>query len=246
MLERRWDLAAVVAYAVLATAAVWALEPGGIAGLLVAPLLLVCPGYALVRAIEGRPHVDALELATATLALSFATAALGGLLLNALDVRLTARAWSTLMLVVTAAAAAVAAAHAARADEPTHRRSIRVRPMPLLAAVAACLLLVAAAVIAHRSQRSLDRRTSVTTLGVAPFGDGSRLSISVVNAESAPDRYRVRIEADGHTTGFALALKPGERWSGIRRVPRLAGGPVRVQLFRGKQPGTALRALRLQ
>lgn len=242
MRERRWDLGAVVAYAALAAVTVWALEPEGITGLLVAPLLVLCPGYALARAIEGRRHIDGLELATATLALSFATAALGGLLLNLFDVPLTPRAWSTLLFAVTAAAAAatVAVDRGARIDSPAGRRSIRVRPLPLLAAAVACLLLATAAAVAHRSQGSLDRRTSVAALGISPSDDGKALNISVVNAESAPGQYRVRVEAGGRTSRFSLALKPGEGWSGTRRLPRGAG-PVRVELFSAARPGAPVR-----
>ncbi|HEX3835253.1 MAG TPA: hypothetical protein VHW04_24940 [Solirubrobacteraceae bacterium] len=245
MVERGRDLAAVVGYAVLATAAVWALQPGGVGGLLLAPLVVVCPGYALVRAIEGRRRVDAPELATTTLALSFATAALGGLLLNAFHVPLTARQWSTLMLVVTAAAAAVAAGRRAGADEPMRRRSMRVRPTPLLAAAGVCAILAAAAVVAIRSQRALDRRAVTTTLAVAPSHDGSEVRIAVVNADSAPGRYRVRIETGVSTTGFSLALTSGQRWSGTRHIPRSAVGPVRIQLFSATRPEAPVRTVTL-
>ena len=243
MFERRFHFAGVVGYAVLATVAVWAAEPKGVAGVLIAPLLLVCPGYALVRAIEGGRRVDALELATTTLALSFATAALGGILLNAFHVPLTARTWSTLMLLVTAGAAAVAFGRGAWTGERTLRRSTRVGAKPLLAALAICMLLVAAAGIADHSERTRDRRTSVLTLGVAPSPNGSTLRISVVNSESAPGRYRVRIKSGSRSTNFALALRPGESWSGTRRLPRAASGPTQVQLFRETPPDTAIRTV---
>ncbi len=182
MLERRKDLAAVAGYAVLAAAAVWVLHPGGAGGLILAPLLVVCPGYALVCAIEGRRRPDALELVVTTVALSFATAALGGLVLNALNLGLTAHTWSTLFLVVTVAAAAVAACRRVGADDPTRRRSIRIRALPLLATATICVLLSAAAVIAIRSQQAQDRRTATTALGVVASDGGSMLRISVVNA----------------------------------------------------------------
>lgn len=246
MLERRRDLAAVVSYAAAASAAVWVRKPAGVGGLFLAPLLLVCPGYALVRAIESRRDVETLELATTTLALSFASAALGGLLLNTLNVPLTARAWSTLMLVVTAAAAAIAAWRAAGADQPARRRLPMVRPLPLVAAVATCVLLVAAAAVAYRSQKALDRRTSVATLAVRSLHRRSALRISVVNSDAAPNRYRIGIEAGGRTSRFSLALGRGERWSGTRLVSRAARGPVTVRLFRAAKPGRPLRSVTLR
>lgn len=246
MLDRCRDLAAVVGYAVLAAAAVWALHPGGAGGLLLAPLLVVCPGYALVRAVEGRRRVDALELATTTLALSFATAALGGLLLNAFNAGLTAHTWSALMLVVTAAAAAVAAARRTRADEPPRGRSIRIRALPLLAAAVVCALLSAAAVVAIRSQAAQDRRTATTALGVAPSNGGSTLHISVVNGDSRASRYRVSIDVGRRTMNFSLGLAGGEQWSGTQHISRSAVDPVRIQLFSASRSDTALRTVILR
>jgi hypothetical protein len=245
VLERCRDLAVVVVYAAGATVAVWAMHPGGLGGLLLAPLLVVCPGYALVRAIEGPRRVDAVELAMTTLALSFATAALGGLLLNAFHVPLAAHAWSTLFLVVTAAAAAVAAGRRAEAGEPARRGSIRVRRTPLLAFAAVCALLAAAAVIAVRSQRALDRRTSTISLAATPSDGGSAVRISVVNADAAPGRYRVRIEDGRRTTGFSLALTRGQRWSGTQNIPRSPVGRVRIQLFSATRPDDPVRTVTL-
>lgn len=244
MVERRRDLAAVVGYAVLAAGAVWVLRPGGAGGLLLTPLLVVCPGYALVRAIEGRRCPDALELVVTTVALSFATAALGGLVLNALNLGLTAHTWSTLFLIVTAAAAAVAARRRAGADEPTPRRSIRIPSLPLLATVAICAALSAAVVVAIRSQEAQDRRTATTTLGAVATNGGSTLRISVVNADSGSRRYRVRIDSGRRTiTTFSLALASGGQWSGTRHVSRSRPGPVRIELFGATRSKVPLRTV---
>jgi uncharacterized membrane protein len=244
--RRYGDLAAAVVYAAGATAAVLALDLQGVVGLLLAPLLLVCPGYTLVRALEGRRRLDVPELVTATVVLSLATVALAGLELNAYDLRLTARAWSISMLVVTVVAAVAAAARRAGAHGSVRRRSSRLRALPLLAGVAACVLVAAAAAVADRSQRSLDRRTSVTTLGVARSHDRARLRISVVNAEPAAGRYRVLIEAGARWTGFSLTLKRGESWSASRHMPASGHDPVTVRLFRATGSGTLIRTVTLQ
>lgn len=244
MVERRRDLAAVAGYAVLAATAVWVLHPGGAGGLILAPLLVVCPGYALVCAIEGRRRPDALELVVTTVALSFATAALGGLVLNALNLGLTAHTWSTLFLVVTVAAAAVAACRRVGADDPTRRRSIRIRALPLLATATICALLSAAAVIAIRSQQAQDRRTATTTLGVVASDGGSTFRISVMNADSGSRRYRVRIDVGSRTTASVpLALAIGGHWSGTWQVSRSSVGPVRIDLFSATGPDVPLRTV---
>jgi hypothetical protein len=244
VLERRWDLAAVAGYAVLAATAVWVLHPGGAGGLILAPLLVICPGYALVCAIEGRRRPDPLELVVTAVALSFATAALGGLVLNALNLGLTAHTWSTLFLVVTVAAAAVAACRRVGADDPTRRHSIRIRALPLLTTATICALLSAAAVIAIRSQQAQDRRTATTGLGVVASDGGATLRISVVNADSGSRRYRVRIDVGRRTTtGFSFALASGGHWSGTRHVSRSSVGPVRIELFSATRSKFLLRTV---
>jgi hypothetical protein len=244
VVESRRDLAAVAGYAVLAATAVWVLHPGGAGGLILAPLLVVCPGYALVRAIESHRRPDALELVVTTVALSFATAVLGGLLLNTLNLGLTAHTWSALFLVVTVAAAAVAADRRVEAENPTRRRSIRIGALPLLAAATICALLSAAALIAIRSQQSQDRRTATTALGVVPSDGGSTLRISVVNADAGSRRYRVRIDVGQRTTtSFSIALASGGYWSGTRHVSRPSVGPVRIELFSATRSNLPLRTV---
>jgi hypothetical protein len=243
VVERRTEFLAVIGYAAAAAAAVWILEPTGVAGLLVAPLLVVCPGYALLRAIEGERQIEPFAFAATTLALSFATAALGGVLLNTLNIPLTPRAWASLLLIVTAVATVVAGA---RARTRTVRRELpRISAFQALSLLATLLLLAAAATLAYRSQRGLDKRTSVTTLGAAPSGDGSAIDISVTNAESAHGEYRVRVTSEGRATAFSISLAPGEHWSGTE-VPRSSGAPVRVELFSAADREGPLRTVTLR
>lgn len=243
MLESRRDLAAVAGYAVLAAGAAWLLHPRGAGGLLLAPLLVVCPGYALVRAIEGRRRPDRLELAVTTVALSFATAALGGLVLNTLSLGLTAHTWSTLFLVVTVGAAVVAARRGV-AHEPARQLSIRIRATPLLATGAVFALLFAAAVIAVRSQEAQDRRTATPALGVTASNGGSTLRISVANADAGPRRYRVRIDTGRRTTiSFSLALASDGHWTGVQHIARSSVGAVKVELLAATQSTAPLRTV---
>jgi hypothetical protein len=241
--ERRTECMALLGYAAAATAAVWILEPTGVAGLLVAPLLIVCPGYASARAIEGEHRIEPFAFGATVLALSFATAALGGVVLNAFNVGLTPRAWSSLLLIVTAVAVVVALTRGvpplARWDPP------RVSVFQGLAILATVLLLGAAAAVAYRSQQALDKRTSRTTLSVTPSTDGSAIDIAVRNADSAPGRYRVRIASGGRATAFSLSLDPSEHWSGTAALAS-AEGPVRVQLFSAADNESPLRTVRLR
>lgn len=244
MLERRWDLAVVTGYAVLAACVVWAIHPGSLGGLFLVPLLMVCPGYALIQAIEGVRPPGPLEFAVTTVALSFATAALGGLAINAFGLGLTPHTWSALFVIVTLGAAAVATRR--RRGELAPRLSVRVGGTTLLAIVAMFALVVSAAVIAVRSQRSQDRQTSTPALDVAASHGGSMLRIAVVNSDLGARRYRVRVYA-GHriVDNFSLALASDEQWFGTWHVARSFTGPLRVELFAGSKANMPLRTVNL-
>lgn len=243
MLEGRRDLAVTGIYGCLAAAATWFVPLGDGGGLLLAPMVL-CPGYPLARAIAGRHRRETLELAVLTVTLSFATAALGGLLLNVLGVALTARTWSVLFLAVTGAGICVAAQGS---PGPRVGGGFTV-PLPSRGAVTAgvvtCGLLAAAGIIAWHSERRLNQETSVTQLAaVRASGASGAISVYVRNTERATGHYRLEITAGKKSRSSELTLAPGATWSKLRRVGRVHGEPVAVRLFRTSQPSTPSRSV---
>lgn len=224
-------------YALLAAMAVWVLHPGGVGGALIAPLLL-CPGYAVVCACDD--GADSLASAVLTVALSFAVAALGGLVLHAVGAGLTERSWSALMAIVTVAGLVAAE----RRRSPGTWRVARVRfsltrPAAATAALT-CVVLLLAGVIAVRSEHGVVRSRSTTQLGVV--AGGGTMQLSVVNAESAAARYQLRIASAAGAEVVPLRLAPGQKWSASRPRP---SGPVTVRLFRVGHPRRPYRIVHL-
>ena len=214
MARSGWDLKAAMAYAVAASS-LGALAPAHSAvGIALLPLALVVPGYAIARAIEGPRGFDAIELGVLTVIFSFATAVVGGLYLNGLPGGLQEHSWSTLFLIVTVVAGCVAllrrTAGAAIAT-PIGRLTISRRGAVML--VLASVLVVAAAVIAVRSQSRLDAKP-VTQLSAGVRRDGKGVAdaaVTTTNKSQRPDSYRLVVRRRG-------------RMSVIVRVHLAAGG----------------------
>lgn len=224
--------AAILGYVCLATAAVWFAPPvGWVSALLLLPLTIVCPGYALVHAVEGRRESgsDALELAVLSLMASFAVAALGGLALYGLGLTLAAKSWSILILLITIASVAVALYRGT--DRMKAPRLRLPAPTTLAIVVGACGLLATAGVVAWSSEKRLRHDGLVQQLAATRMRPGA-IRVSVRNGETARvARYRVQVRAGNRTTSFELMLRPGESWSGIRHLGHPSRGPVTVRLF---------------
>jgi uncharacterized membrane protein len=240
------DLVAVSAYTWVAVALTWAAGDHDAVAPLLTPLILVAPGYALARVAAPTCGRGLLEPAVLTVTLSFAIAALGGLVLHAAGIALTPRAWAVLAAAVTTVACGAAAARRAGADgaaAPVVRSRRPVGHMTVACGVLAVAALVAATVVARHSQAQLEDEQSSAQLAVLsrPVDRGLELRLSVVNGEHGPQRYRVEVRAAGRPIRFALALAPGQRWSRRRIVHRSPSGSVNVSLFRATAPGSAYR-----
>ena len=106
---------------------------------------------AELRSAHRGPH-NSLGVAVRTVALSFASAALGGLVLNAIGVKFNARSWATAMFIITIAAGYVGI----RRSETTQPQESAVAPVASTAVlgVAMIALLTAAAVVAYASEHA--------------------------------------------------------------------------------------------
>lgn len=246
MVESRRSLLGVLLYGWLAAALVWSLRPGGLVGLFAAPLLLFCPGYALSCALRGGGRMDPLEVAVRTVALGFASAALGGLVLNAIGVGLGPRSWATLMLAITMGAGCVAIRRCAGGARSRSRsRSIRRAAASVAASVAIVALLVVAAVVAHDSESALDKRQSTTELSVVVDASAPHaLRILVGNNRAAAGQYRLLIRGAGVRIDIPVALRPGQsRALVVQRAQWSSRQPVIVRLLRAAEPSKTYRSV---
>ena len=171
---------------------------------MVVPLVLVVPGFALVVALDlaGQDGYPARRLVL-SVALSFATTALGGLILNALA-ELTATTWAIWLLGFTCICSGIGQLRGSRALVPASglrvaRRSVAqaltAMPWQQPAAVGLALLLFAgAAVLTETSSRS-NYDKPLTQLSLVPLAgaDGQAARVTITNLTPEPEELQLTI-----------------------------------------------------
>jgi hypothetical protein len=244
MVRSNRDLGVSVGYAAAATALIWLTRMPSAVGLALLPLALIVPGYTLTRAIEGSRGFSPLEVVILSLTLSFATAVLGGLVLNWTPRGLDAESWSALFFLVSAVGGYVALARRdageAHAD-PFPRIRWPLRQVLILAVATA--LVAAAAGLAVRSQASVNAKP-VTQLYVVPHRTQGRVAqIAVTVSNGGPQRVSYRVvlrEGTGRVAQTAVRLPAGHQRT-ISRTLDPKARSVTVDLYRGKHQGRPFR-----
>jgi uncharacterized membrane protein len=182
-------------------------------------VLLVLPGYAVLRALDPAGKRPVAEVALFVLTFSTAAAILGGLALNFTPWGLERTSWALWALIVTLTASGVAAARGAalpawRAGGNRWPRSWRARTVVVAMAVMAVTVTAAALAVA---QTPVANRTvrGYTLLSVVPSRDNSRVLIRVVNEELDPTTYELRARANGRTiySWRGIRLDPSAAWA---------------------------------
>jgi glycosyltransferase involved in cell wall biosynthesis len=205
--------------------------------ILVLPLALVLPGYALTRAIFGRRKPALPERLVLVLSLSLVTTALTSLFLYLISFGLTLHSWAVALAVVTIGATFVAAALPAPADDGPKRDTRHLarpflRPLPIGIAVAAACL-AAAAVVLARTPLSSPSAPGYTSLWLTHKPHSAALTLGVRSEEHQRTRYRLRLVLAGHVSRRRFALAPGETWrKTLPPAPHAA-----ASLYRAGHPG---------
>jgi hypothetical protein len=202
-----------------------------------APFVLVVPGYAIAAALFPPGAIRGLDRVVYSVVFSISAAALGGLALQ-LVLGLDRAAWLTLLALITIAASTVA--HARRAKLPIRRAgrapSLRLPTGPA-SAIALLALAIAAGAIALATQgvheqQSRQRFASLWALPGQTAAGAAWLKAGVWN-HGGPAEYRLEVSGDGQAIySRRLRLAPNERWS--------------VKLRRAVPPGTAVLEVALK
>lgn len=192
--------------------------------ILVLPLALFLPGYALSSAIFRRRAPAWVERIALALGLSLVVAALASLVLDGLPFGLTLHSWAIALALVTAAAVVVEAARipatvdeaappvpSRRAPPPPRRRGLQITA----AVVAACL--VAAAVALARTPLPSPSAPGYTALWLTRDAHSTALILGVRSQEHHKTSYVLRLKLPRHTTSRTITLKPGQTWQ--ERLP---------------------------
>lgn len=240
------DLIAVAVVAIAATVVALLPDPlPYVRPLLTIPLVLVLPGYALVRAALPRPLGRA-ELAVLSICASLALAAAGGALLGLLGVPLVARTWAVMLGAVTIVGVVIALARR-EPFEPPDLGGLR-RRLPLFQTSLLVYAVVVAGVAVYASPRSIEEQgvTGYTQLWMLPATADPTASVrlGVANGEPAATTYRLELRAGGQVIAEwpQIKLDPGQTWEQTLAAPRVTGG-LRAFLTRPDVPGFSRHVL---
>lgn len=208
----RGRLLAVAAAAIVCAAGTYAPLPVAVSVVLAVPLVLVLPGYALV-AVLGGLGIGRLHRLALVPALSIALVIVVTLVLNLFPFGLTVGSWALALAVVTVGAAIVAFVRDPGADASRAVERFRIRPLDVLAVVAAAALL-AGAVILVRTPLAAKEAAGYTALSLER-PSAFNVEVDIVSGELATKIYRLEVRAKGRLVyrKAPIRLSPGSRFS---------------------------------
>jgi uncharacterized membrane protein len=244
MSAARWsrDLQATVVVALMGLILAFLGGDGWLKAVLLLPMVLVLPGYALTAAFFPPGSIPAAERAVYTVMLSIAVTGVGGMLVEVF-VGLEPRSWAALLFLATLSASWLAQRrrrHGASEPASTQIEVGRLNPLSLLLLAAAVGLAAVSLSTAIGDAREGRDDAHFVGLWALPHkspgtGGAGAVSIGVLNHEGRPVSFRLRVTREGNTlVNRPLRLGRGREWSMLLRVsPAPAPSPLLVTLLRG-------------
>ncbi|MER8423354.1 hypothetical protein [Mesorhizobium sp. M1403] len=188
-----------------------------------APMVLLVPGHAVLRAIGVRT-TSALQHVVYAVGASLAAGIAGGFALNAAGF-LTPLGWALWFWAVTAVAALVAAGRRDTPDLPAWPAPARVRLWQGAALILAVLVATGAYALAVRDEATY-REFKYTEFWLlpSPNGEPGLLTVGIRSAETQAQRFDLEITLDGQPFAVfrLLTIAPDETWAREIPVPVLA------------------------
>lgn len=233
------DLFAAIGLALLAILALVLPIPDPVRAVVVAPLVLVLPGYALAAAIFPPDEIDGGTRVVLVVIFSMAVLALGGLVLQA-AIPLGAAVYAVLLALATIGCSAVAMRRRALRPIPVELSMPSLPSLPGYASMAgllAAILIAGGAIaIATAGQHRQLERERFTALWILPKGSGKDFSarIGVTSHEAKRLRFGLRASQGGRALGhWSLTLAPGGEWRAALPASAIVGHkPVVATLSR--------------
>ena len=208
------------------------------------PLVLFCPGYALVAAVFPGRVLAPLERALLSVGLSLGVAILSAIVLNGSPWGLQTVPWASLFLLVTLAASLIAARRRTEpSPEPTRLPQLRWAQIALLSL--AGLLTVGAITLARLPQPTTNV-LGYTVLWMTP-DDAPRVTsvhLGVSSSELTVTGYRLQVSLDSRTVLYqdVFQLAPGQSWAELLELPPgNATGDLEAVLYRTDQLNVVYR-----
>ena len=258
--NRNWDLYIVAAWVVAVLALNQLALPVWAKVALTLPLVVGLTGYAITAAIFAQQQLGKAERLLFVICLSFATSAIGGLILNLTNVGLRRGSWLIYLCVVALSAGVVALVRRIRvvpvavALAPSHSLWLRPSPRQLAhGALFACagLIALAAIMVARTPPTPAEGLQGYTLLWMLPPNTGKNTDAKIARVgvhcvEFVPTQYRLQLQQDGAVLReWSLFLQPGEQWesntlAGLNQQ-NAPNTPIQALLYRTDLPNVAYR-----
>jgi uncharacterized membrane protein len=230
----RRDLTLVVALACLAFVAALLSAPVLVRAVLLVPLVLALPGYALAATLFPPGSISPAERGVYAVGLSIAVTAIGGLLIQ-LVLGLDRDIWAAFLAAVTIAAAARGLRDGER-ERMTFSLAKVPRSLPVAIAVFLAAAVIAAMAIASAGNGLRDAQAKIhfTDFWMIPDRVGGptaeSFTVGLRSHEGRVTHYTVRLSSQGSPLATEyLTLRAGQQWersfpvvNELQRVPVLA------------------------
>jgi len=239
----RRDLALVAALAFAGLLAALLQAPLVVRAVLLVPLVLILPGYAIAANLFSRGTIGSIERAVYSVALSIALVAVGGLLIQVV-LDLGRDVWAVFLAAVT-----IYAALRLRGEAPGEPIGWpQAIPWPLPVAILAFILagFIAGLAIASAGDglREAQAKIRFTDFWLLPAGAGTvpaggeDLEVGLRSHEGRPVRFGLQLSSDGRVISRqSLRLRGGEEWKQSFVVAQAPPGvPVLATLTREGEP----------
>jgi uncharacterized membrane protein len=242
----RRDLTLVVALACLAFVAALLSAPVLLRAVLLVPLVLVLPGYALAAILFPPGTVSPAERGVYTVGLSIAVTAIGGLLIQ-LVVGLDRDVWAAFLAIVTISAG-VRGLHRSERRRITPSRTRMPRSLPVAIVLFLVAAVVAAMAIASAGSGLRDAQAKIhfTDFWLIPDSNGGptaeSFTVGLRSHEGHITHYTVRLSSEGQPFATEyVTLRAGQQWKRSFPVANsLERVPVRARLSRDGLPYRSL------
>lgn len=231
------DLLVVLGLALVGLLALLLPIPDPAQAVLVAPLVLLLPGYALAALIFPPGAIDRELRLVFTVVFTISVISLGGLVLQTV-IELSAAVYAALLLTATVACTAGALRRRATGDwvPPLQSRLPRIGFGPIAGFAAALVLAGCAIAVATAGQHRQLERERFTAMWILPRGTGNDFSatIGLQNEEGSSRIYELRASQNGRPLRhWRLRLDPGDEWRGSVAASAIVGKvPVIAALYR--------------
>jgi uncharacterized membrane protein len=251
-------LAVAASVGVLAAVAT-GLEPA-LRLVLVLPLIVFVPGYALVRAAAPATRISPLPRFVLGLGASIAITALAGVVLDTMPGGLSAGSWaavlflvaivSTMVLLlrsrhVAVAESASAGPAAGETTIPPDRRRLALNSFLFATSLVIVVVAFGVAIAAFDNQP----RPGFTQLWMLPTADPSTVTLGILNEEGQSVDFSLSLTRSGQVEADwpSITLADGQSWQASATVPdfQQANEPLEASLTRLDSPGTVYRHVEL-